>query len=409
MAIARDSGSDRLRDGRRVGTFRPTRQDELERQLRNDLTQLPGSERQRGEYDDRVQQPRTKLDRAKVVYENTRKELEGLNAGLEEQLAQIGMRIEDAYRFKGREKAMVWFGQALGIKDLVERAQQRRIDRLHEQDLDDLTRGINEHIRITIERLGSTETEYKEDVTEYNASLKRTIDRYQDAQPRYEAARTEKERLKIEMEAARQNLEAGLVSETERPQAEAKLEELRRLHHDAELEETDQLEIIRICQQALPTVQKDRDAANQAIVAIHQMRRSLLEKQLNLGVIFERAMTAVRARVEIERYNATDPAMNKAISEVTKHNLAVAGAAVEVLAKRLQKDVIDPADAVKLVQELTDHLNQFAAALSESEGKVEKGYRPVIAALTKESETGYDEDSEGGEDPTSGNGLDRSL
>lgn len=322
---------------------------------------------------ERVSNASARLQAANEFGQKMQRELGQLCIGIEQSLAEIGYSVSESYNFRGSEKFWAFMGK-FSTKAL-EKAKVMRIQRLENQTVEDSVNEIINRVIETIKQLGEIEEDYKSDSTSYQETLTYMINRLKEAQPSFKAVKTERESLEGQVKTARLELESGTVTEDERPDKEKEFEELQRKYQKALLEETELLEIINKAQQAIPEVQKSRDAAHQAIQAIRQMRRGLLEKQQNFETVLKNAMTAVRARARLERYENIDPAFNKNIALVTEHNVKVAGAAMQIAIERAAKAALDPNESLRLAQEIRGYIEEYMRGLENLEDEAMKGPR----------------------------------
>ncbi|MBI4991717.1 MAG: hypothetical protein HZB99_00675 [Candidatus Harrisonbacteria bacterium] len=322
----------------------------------------------------------SKLAEAKVFGDRMEQELRDLCMGLETKLEEIGYSVSDSYRFRGTEKVWAFFG-GLGLKSCTDRAQRLRLHRLQTQDVQESVKEVNDLVEKTIRELGEIEKQYLADIgdvkagTGYNATLRLVIEKLKEAQPKFREVKERREKFETELKTLQMELESGTVSESERPAKEDELEELRKNHQKAYLLETELHEVIQNAQRAIPEIQKNRDAAQQAVQSLRQMRRGLLEKMENFRIVLETAMTAVRARAKLERYENVDPALNKTITLLSEHNVKVAAAAMEIAIERAKHAAINPEDSARLLNELTESINTYATELAALEEDAKQGAR----------------------------------
>ena len=325
-------------------------------------------------YEERSSEAKSKLQIAKEVGEQMQRELGTLCSDLEEKLADIGYEVSQAYTFQGMEKFYLFLGN-FGLKSLTNKAHQLRIVRLENQSVKQSVDLVIKLIHTTIDELGAVEREYTIDIVEYKATLNKIIQKLKAIEPEYKEAKVERERIEEEVKSLKLELDAGTIEESERPAKEEEYEQLQRDCQDALLKETDALEILNNAQRALPEVQKNRDAAEKSVIAIHQMRRGLMEKTENFKTVLERAMTAVVAKAKLQRYNVMDPAINKVITEITNHNIATMGANLQVAMTRAAKAAIDPKESMRLTNELIGHINEYMEGLVHLEEEAGGGVK----------------------------------
>lgn len=325
-----------------------------------------------------VERLHTKLEIAKKFGEDMQRELQVLCAGLEATLEQIGYTVTEAYDFQGMEKIWSFLGD-YGSARFQNRAHRNRMLRLNTQNTDQSIRELNELVVETVQELGRIEDEYIVNIgtvdkkTGYSYSLYVAIEKLKTTQPLYKAAKDRKEDLDVEIRTLKLELEAGNVSDDERPAKEEELEDLEKAYNAALLEEAEYLEIVNAAQKAIPILKDNREAAQKTIQALRQMRRGLIEKQEHFEGILKNAMTSVRARAKLERYQSIDPAYNKAITLVTDLNIKVAGAAMQIAMERATKSPVDPQTHNRLTQELLGHINEYLTSLIALEDEVKKG------------------------------------
>ena len=315
----------------------------------------------------------TRLQAANEFGQKMQQELGQLCIGIEQSLAEIGYSVSEAYNFRGAEKFWAFLGKF--HQGSLERAKVMRIQRLETQTVEASVQEIVRRVLETIKQLGEIEHDYEHDGEEYKKTLTYVIQRLKEAQPGFKETKGNREDLEAQVKTARLELESGTVSEDERPEKEETFEALQRDYQKTLLKETELLEVINNAQRAIPEVQKSRDAAQQAIQAIRQMRRGLLEKQQNFQTVLENAMTAVRARARLERYENIDPAFNKNIALLTEHNVKVSGAAMQIAIERAAKAALDPNESLRLAQEIRGYIEEYMKGLENLEGEADKGVR----------------------------------
>lgn len=329
-------------------------------------------ERVREVHTQRLADSSQKLQLAKEQINQMREDLRAMSIGLEERLNEIGYKVSEAYQFQGWEKFLNFFG-----------AKQKAVDiryvRLQTQEVDQLVAEIKKLTQETINELGEREGEFEEAATEYRQTKGQVIEKYKQAQPRYKAAKGERENLDAEIKEREVDLESGVVLEDERPQREKDLEEVRRLRHRKFLEETDFLGVVTNAQRSIPILEQNTKAAEESIVAIHMMRRDALENTQNFTTLLDNAMVAVRNRATLERYESTDPAFKKTVTLVTQTNVNMAGAALQVAKQRVARAAIDPERSQQLMNELMGHIQEFldGVIILEEEAK-EGGQRAPV-------------------------------
>lgn len=314
-------------------------------------------------------QSRTRLELARETIARLPKELGQLTSDLVEELLHLGYTVEEVRSFTAWERILVW----MGARDKAERSC---LERLEQQSTRESVQRISELIVGTIEGLGAIEKEYETAVNDYNLATKLALQKLQVAQPRYESTRRSREGLEAAIKVLELELEPGAVDASARPAKEAELDILKRDYHDAHLLEIDLMVVLKVAEEAIKEVGKNRAAALEAIKAIHGMRRQLLEKQDGFSSILTNAMTGLKAAARIERFNAIDPSYNKAITAVTEMNVRVAGAATETFSNRLAKAAIDPETSLRLAQELAQSTAEFLeklAAIAEEAEKAQRG------------------------------------
>lgn len=325
----------------------------------------------------RSSDPHPKLRRANAVAQKTEEELRGLCEGLSERIAEIGVMVADAYEPHGlREHILTLLGHC-GLRAAQHEAAVLRQQRLHTLSLQEAVNEIERYVKQTILDLGESEVEYKDDLTAYERDLNDILKKQADGTPIYLDAKAARESLQTQTKAA--EAIAKTAEERERPKAEQQLEQLKRALTNAQMIEATALSVVKEATEAVPEVQKSRDAAAEAIQSLHSMRQSMLEKFSNFKIVLERATTAMRARARIELYESTDPAFNKSIDLITANNIATAGAALEVMADRIKKAAIDPGRSQELLNELLGHISDAAQELELIELNVQAGPRdPVL-------------------------------
>lgn len=314
----------------------------------------------------RVDQTRTKLQQARETIQEVPKELGALTAGIEEELLRIGYKVEEARSFTAWERFLLFIGQR-------DKAEVSRLKRLEDQSVDESIRQITKLVLRTIEELGDIEKDYERAVGNYSADANLALQKLKEAQPKFEEATALREKYAAAIETLKLELESGTVDASARPQKEQELEILQKQYQQTHLRETDLLIIIKIANEAIRELQKNRDAAQETITSIHGMRRQLLEKQEGFSSILNNALTGVKSAARIERFNTIDPALNKTITVITDMNVKVAAGAMETLAARLEKAAIDPERSLQLAQELAENTREFLEKLEAIAAKAEEG------------------------------------
>jgi chromosome segregation ATPase len=316
----------------------------------------------------------SKLDLARATSEKMAKDLAIVCRELEERFGDIGQKVVRVKRFLGLEKVGYVLGR-LGFRAAGDWARESRTARLEKTQVDEEIEEITAFARGTIEELGKSERAYLDDKKAYQDNIDENLRKYREAMPKFQAAKQERERFQAEIEMLERELKAGAIGENELPAKELELETVKRKHHEALTEENDMSEVVRKAQEAIPELQKNRDAAQQAIISIHGMRRSLLEKIENFSSILQNAMTAVRAQNRIEAFSNIDPAMNKTIEAVTENNLKTAQAAMDIMAQRLKTAAISPEESARMASELVNNIHQFLKDLESRESEARRGPR----------------------------------
>ncbi len=311
---------------------------------------------------------RTKMEQAKEFEGKMSEELGTIMQGIEDEVDGLGIQVVNAPKYQGMEKFLYFIGQK-------ERASVRHLRRLKEMNLQEKVDRVFEHGKAAIVGLGKIETRHVEDVGKYDTSLKNTLRKYKEAQPEYKRWQETRSSLEIELNGLNLELQAGTVSETERPAKEVELDELKKKLHKAEMEEKSYLAIVTDAQRTIPIVQNSRDGAQKEIEAIHVMRRALLEKLENVKVMFETAMTNVITKAELERVRVIDPTINRTTTLIAEHNEKTAGAVLELVAERLNKAAVDPAKSAELISNLMGHMKEFAQRMDAIAEEAERGNR----------------------------------
>lgn len=318
------------------------------------------------ELESRVNEKKNKLQQARSEIEKLPKELGDLTAGLEQELINIGYTVQEARSFTAWERFLLFIGQ----KDSAEKS---RLERLENQRVDITVEQINKLTLGTVRELGEIEKDCEKAVDDFSGGIKMETGKLEEAQPKYEKIKTKRGEIEAARDDLKRELEAGTVSASERPEKEKELDELEKTFHKLHLVESDLLIVIKVAQEAIDILQKNRTALLELVKSIHGMRRQLLEKQEAFKSILENCMTTVKAGAKIERFNAVDPTVNKVVSLLTNVNVAVAAGGMETLADRLSKSSMDPDEALRLSQKLAEETSVFMEKLAEIAEEVEKG------------------------------------
>ncbi|MDO8496800.1 MAG: hypothetical protein Q7S43_05115 [bacterium] len=327
----------------------------------------------------------SRLQAAHEFGKKMQEELGAICIGVEEGLAQIGYSVTESYNFQGKEKFWAFIGNV--HRNSLEKAKVLRYERLRTQNVDASVKEITNRGVETIEQLGEVEKDFAKDAKAYNLSLTYILERLKEAQPGFAKAKSERESLEAQVKTLKMELESGTVSEAERPAKEEEYDNLQREYQAVLLNETDLLEIVNNAQRAIPEVQKNRDAALQAVQSYHQMRRGLFEVMKNFEEVMKNAMTSVRAQARLERYNDYRPAFNKTATLVTEHNVKHAGAAMQTAIEQASKAALTPADSLRLAQEMRGIIEECLKGLNSLEEEAQKGVRVPV-------EPGYPDSSD---------------
>ncbi|MBI1975336.1 MAG: hypothetical protein HYS57_03180 [Parcubacteria group bacterium] len=311
-----------------------------------------------------------KLQEAREFGERMHQDLRDLCSGLEQRLAEMGYAVTQAYQFSQMERFVAIFSK--------DRAQRSRLARLERQSVRELVLELNRLTADTINELGEIQGRYEGDETDYTRDIKRAIAKLKAAQPRYQEAKALREELEGALKTLKLELEAGTISEEERPAKEEEFDQLNRDYQDALLIETGQLEIVKQAQWAIPELTKSRDSAKQAITSIEQMRIGLLEKQQHFTNLFENAMTAVIAQLRLERFQNMDPAFNAAVTKLTEHNIKVAAALMDTAIERAKIAPISPEESLRLTTEMKANVEAWLRGIEELEEITAKGARQPV-------------------------------
>ena len=308
----------------------------------------------------------TKLDHAREVNHKTEMELRQLCEGLDNRIKEIGIVVAEAQNYQGSEKFYNFLG-GIGIKSARDKAAAMRHDRIQTLNLENAIKEIQNYVNETINQLGASESEYKEDIKQYRHNLDTVLAKQKEAMPEYLKSQTARQSLEAEVSELEEQLKAGTLDQSQRPEVERKYEDKQRELQAAQLTEKTMLAIVKEAKEAIPELQKSSRAASDSIESLHSMRQSILEKFNNYRVILDRATTAMKARARLEMYQTVDPTLNKSIEAITENNVATAGAALEVWADRIKHAAIDPETSQRLLNEMIDNISTAAKDLAEAE------------------------------------------
>lgn len=301
-------------------------------------------------------------------------ELRALCSDVIQRIEAIGLQIARSGEFRGvKEKTLAFLGQF--SDKAMNKAQALRVSRLDTASVEEACREVETFVQETIEKLGTVEAEYVSNVESYGKSIDTVLSKLKEATPRQLQAEQRRAELEGRYNALDLELKSGTIEQKDRPAKEAEFEALKRDLEKVRLDVMEFITIVTEAQRAIPTLQKSKDAAALSIESVHGMRRNLLEKWQNLAVVLENSMTAVRARAQLERYQAVDPALNRSVEVITDHNVAVAGAALEIAAQRLKHAAISPERSRELLQQLTGHVNDFLKEFADVEREAHEGVR----------------------------------
>lgn len=309
-----------------------------------------------------------RLQAAKEFGAKSSEELKDSCVGLIAKFESIGTEVTEAYHFKGIERFWALFG-----KSGVDKAQRVRLVRLQKMDAQKTVNQLQAFADQTIKELGIVEGMHVKQVAAYNEALRVQHEKLKEEQPQYKEARERRQALEVDRDSLKLELESGTLSEDERPQKQHDLEELEKQVHNALAEETDHLTVITNALRAIPVNQKNRDAHQQEIISIHQMRRDLLEKMQNFEELFKGAMISVLTQAKLERYDAVDPAMNLTISRLTEVNIKTAAAAMTIAIERVSKAAVSPEESLRFAEEMRERIAEWMKGIEALEEAVARG------------------------------------
>lgn len=317
----------------------------------------------------------TKLQQAREFSDKMKGDLADLSGGIVERLREIGFSIQEAGTYQtGSERFYAFFG-SLGIKSAQDTADRLRLQRLRTQTTDQSVKQISWFVVATVEGLNAIEREFEAARSDYKQSIGLALNKYEEAQPLYEQARTKREELEVQLKKLKLDLESGQVSVSDRPAKERELHELQGEYDKIHLYEQDMMIVIKVAQEANLELQKNLDSAQRSIESIHGMRRQLLEEHENYKSILKHAMKSVKAHAEIERMNVVAPAHRAAISVITENNTKLARGAMETFTDHLAKAAISPEESSRIAREYAEATSSYLERLAELAKDVERGVR----------------------------------
>ena len=302
-----------------------------------------------------------KLKRAAEISAKSTAEIKAMIAGLRQRRAEIGLRLQQADQYQGfGEKSFAFLGK-LGFKSAAERADNMKDDRIQQMTIDD-------------------------------SSINHALRTYREANPEYLKAKQLREKLQMDVDSLTEELKAG-ISEAERPEKERELDAVKRKLAGVQLDEVRYFEAVDKAQQALPPLQADRDAANEAIRMFHGMRQGMKENKDNYANLLKNAAVAMKARARLELFSSVDPALHKTIDAVLANDIATTGAAQEVYTERAKIAVIPPERMAELNKEFMDNVMETLNKLNAIEAETSKGSRVLAESAAKLARANGPDDS----------------
>lgn len=311
---------------------------------------------------------RTKMQIAKEFEVNMESELGEITKSIDAEVSGLGLVVLNAPKFQGMEKFLNLIGR-------TDSAQVRRLRRLKSMNLRDKVSLVSKHGNAAVVGMGRLESRQVGDVKEIDASLDTSHAKYKEAQPLYKQWQAKRKELEVDVSNLELELNAGTISEDERPAKEKEFDDLKRELHKARMEEESFLVVIKEAQTNIKSNQIKRDGALKQIEAIHIARRSLLEKLEGLAALFNTAMTDVITKAELERYNLIDPTINRTATLLLESSEKTTGAVLALVAERVNKAYLDPAKSQELMSNLMVHLKEWAAKMDEMAADAERGNR----------------------------------
>lgn len=333
-----------------------------------------------------------KLRHANEVGAKSTAEIKTLVAGLNNKVAELGVRVAEAEHYQGVEERMFAFFGRVGFQGAKERADSMKHDRIQSMSLEDAVKEIHIYVQNVIKIIGESESKYKNDLIEYDKDIALILKKYKDANPGYLEAKAQREKLEAEVVEAEEELKAGTLEESEKPAKEKHFDDIKRQLAESRLQESTLLAVVQKAQEALPGVQAVRDSANDAIQSLHGMRQGMKEKFDNFESVLKNAATAMQARARMELFEAVDPALNTTIEAVVRNNVATAGAAQEVYTDRARIAAINPEKFAEISKEFMDNLADFQTKLAGIEANTKTGARALAAHATPGNGTAQPEE-----------------
>jgi hypothetical protein len=323
-----------------------------------------------------------KLKRAAEISAKSTAEIKAMIAGLRQRRAEIGLRLQQADQYQGfGEKSFAFLGK-LGFKSAAERADNMKDDRIQQMTIDDGVKEIERYTDECIIELGRSEEAFTFKRNELDSSINHALRTYREANPEYLKAKQLREKLQMDVDSLTEELKAG-ISEAERPDKERELDAVKRKLAGVQLDEVRYFEAVDKAQQALPPLQADRDAANEAIRMFHGMRQGMKENKDNYANLLKNAAVAMKARARLELFSSVDPALHKTIDAVLANDIATTGAAQEVYTERAKIAVIPPERMAELNKEFMDNVMETLGKLNAIEAETSKGSRVLAESAAK--------------------------
>jgi hypothetical protein len=255
-------------------------------------------------------------------------------------------------------------------------------DRIQQMTIDDGVKEIERYTDECILELGRSEEAFAVKRNELDSSINHALRTYREANPEYLKAKQLREKLQMDVDSLTEELKAG-ISEAERPEKERELDAVKRKLAGVQLDEVRYFEAVDKAQQALPPLQADRDAANEAIRMFHGMRQGMKENKDNYANLLKNAAVAMKARARLELFSSVDPALHKTIDAVLANDIATTGAAQEVYTERAKIAVIPPERMAELNKEFMDNVMDTLNKLNAIEAETSKGSRVLAESASK--------------------------
>lgn len=320
---------------------------------------------------------RAKLKAAGDLSEQIRVDLKDVTLALENRLTELGEQVKRSEDYQGFAERLQYALGTMGWKKMLDRAERNRMQRLDAMSMKDSLRQIGALVEGTVVELNQVVKQFQDDIdnpkTGYAAVIKHVVQKLQETTPKYQKAKADREAVEVEITSLERELESGVVEEKDRPQLEARHDQLQRELNQLRLQETDFLAVIQKAQEAIPLLKEARQAKDKSINAIRMMQQNIFEKFQNLKPLLEHAMTEVIAQAKMNRAMDVDPAFNFAIDAVMKNTIRTSGALMASAIERANKAAVTPEAAAAYAAEFRQYIEKYVEGIDKLEEMAARG------------------------------------